>query len=130
MSEEKTQSTSFQNGSNKNGEIEKERNGNIAETLAETERLRSTGTSVQKSYWLTHCCIGISSETMMTIEEIILVCICVAVALGFCVPIIIYAVDSDRSAEADNSTLEIDIDVDNCPSTNIIQRVGQVSVQY
>ena len=129
MSEEKTQSTSFQNGSNKNGE---ERNGNTAETLAETELLRSaTGTSVQKSYWLAHCFTGlISSETMMKIEVIILVCICVAVALGFCVPIIIYAVDSDRSAEADNSTLEIDIDVDNCSPTNIIQRVGQVSVQY
>jgi len=79
MSEEKTQSTSFQNGSNKNGEIEKERNGNIAETLAETERLRSTGTSVQKSYWLAHCCIEISSETKITIEEIIVVCICVPI---------------------------------------------------
>ena len=123
MSEEEAQSTSFQNDSNKNGEIEKaERNGNIAETLAETEMLRSTGT--------THCCIEISSKTMKTIEGIILVCICVAVGLGFCVPIIIYVVDSDRSAEADNSTLEIDIDVDNCSSTNIIQRVGQVSVQY
>ena len=127
MSEEKTQSTSFQNGSNKIGEIVEERNGNTTETLTETEMLRSTGTSVQKS---AHCCTGlISSETMMKIEVIILVCICVAVALGFCVPIIIYAVDSDRSAEANNSTLEIDIDVDNCSPTNIIQRVGQVSVQ-
>jgi len=117
MSEEKTQSTSFQNGSNANGEIEKD-----SKRDAEKEMLQSVVTR----YCFGHCCTEISSKTIVTIEEIILVCICVAVGLSFCVPIIIYAVDSDRGA--DNSTIEIDIDVDNCSSTNIIQRVRQVSM--
>jgi len=118
MSGEK--STSFQNGSKGNGEIEKG-----SKRDAEKEMLQSTMTSSQ-IYYLGHCCTKVSSKTIVTIEEIVLVCICVAVALGFSVPIIIYAVDSDRST--DNSTIEIDIDVDNCSSTHITQHVRQVSM--